>query len=256
MSLFPNILNIRGMGGIPTKDGSLVRAGTLFRSAELANATPQEQEVLVREFRVSTIIDLRMRRERRGAPDPRLPGVENVVVPLLPMQALGVMGEDYNWAEFITGRWNPDEYDMCRIYEHLVSEATSDEWHTIFQVLLDNHDGAVLWHCTNGKDRTGVVAAIVLSALGVRRADIIDDYLASNNALAARQREILVEARARGVKPALAHRLGALLEARSEYLASSFHAINRDYGGVEGFLREICRLDASDLAQLRYLYLQ
>ena len=256
MSDLPNILNIRGLGGIPTKDGSLVRAGKLLRSADLARATEEECQLLATKYRVRTIIDLRMRYERRSAPDPVIDDVENVVVPLLPMKALGVMREDYNWSEMLTLRWNPDDYDMRRIYEHFVDQATSDEWQTIFQVLLDNHEGAVLWHCTNGKDRTGAVASIVLSALGVRRADIIEDYLVTNRYLAARRREIMAEAEARGAKPALSDRMGALLDARTEYLGAMFHAINRDYGGVNGFLRDICKLDAADLEQLRYLYLQ
>ncbi|MBE6470932.1 MAG: tyrosine-protein phosphatase [Coriobacteriaceae bacterium] len=253
---FPNILNIRGLGGIPAKDGSLVRAGKLMRSADLAKATEEECELLAKRYRVHTIIDLRMGFERRGAPDPVIEGVENVQVPLLPMKTIGVMREDYNWTEMLTLRWNPDDYDMRRIYEHLVDEATSDEWQTIFQVMLDNHEGAVLWHCTNGKDRTGAVAAILLSALGVRRADIIEDYLVTNRHLAQRRREILAEAEEKGAKPALTDRMGALLDARSEYLGSMFHAINRDYGGMEGFLRDICKLNAADLRQLRYLYLQ
>ena len=171
---FPNILNIRSLGGIPAKDGSLIRAGKLFRSAELGDASKAEQQLLARTYRVRTIIDLRTGFERRPSPDPDIEGVENVLAPLLPMKTLGVVREDYNWTEMLTLRWNPDDYDMRRIYEHFVDPATSDEWQTIFQVLLDNHDGAVLWHCTNGKDRTGAVAAILLSALGVRRADIIE----------------------------------------------------------------------------------
>ena len=253
---YTNILNLRSLGGIPTKDGSLVRAGTLLRSAELSQATEEECRGLAESLRVRTIIDLRMGFERRSAPDPEIEGVENVKVPLLPMKTLGVVREDYNWTEMLTMRWNPDDYDMRRIYEHLVDEATSDEWQTIFQVFLDNHDGAVLWHCTNGKDRTGAVAAILLSALGVRRADIIEDYLVTNRYLASRRREIMAEAEAKGVKPALGDRMGALLDARAEYLGAMFHAINRDYGGVAGFLRDICKLDAADLEQLRYLYLQ
>ena len=253
---FPNILNIRSLGGIPTKDGSLVRAGKLLRSAELSNASSAELELLVSKYQVRTIIDLRTGFERRPAPDPHIDGVENVVVPLLPMKTIGVVREDYNWTEMLTMRWNPDDYDMRRIYEHMVDEATSDEWQTVFQVLLDNHEGAVLWHCTNGKDRTGAVAAIVLSALGARRADIIEDYLVTNRHLAARRREIMAEAEAKGEKPALSDRMGALLDARSEYLGALFHAINRDFGGVEGFLRDACKLNAADLRQLRYLYLQ
>ena len=253
---FPNILNIRSLGGIPAKDGSLIRAGKLFRSAELGDASKAEQQLLARTYRVRTIIDLRTGFERRPSPDPDSEGVENVLAPLLPMKTLGVVREDYNWTEMLTLRWNPDDYDMRRIYEHFVDPATSDEWQTIFQVLLDNHDGAVLWHCTNGKDRTGAVAAILLSALGVRRADIIEDYLVSNRYLAGRRRAILAEAQERGVKPALSDRMGALLDARAEYLGSMFMAITRDYGGVEGFLRDICKLDAADLQQLRYLYLQ
>lgn len=253
---FPNILNIRSLGGIPTKDGSLVRAGKLLRSADLGKATPEECRLLADGYQVHTIIDLRMRHERSQAPDPAIEGVEHVVAPLLPMKALGVVREDYNWAEFITMRWNPDDYDMRRIYEHLVDEATSEQWQTIFQVLLDNHDGAVLWHCTNGKDRTGAVAAILLSALGVRRSDIIEDYLVTNRYLAGRRREIMAAAEERGVKPAISDRMGALIDARSEYLGAMFHAVNENYGGVEGFLRDICKLDATDLQQLRYLYLQ
>mgnify|MGYP002627243353 CR=1 FL=1 len=253
---FPNILNLRSLGGIPTKDGSLVRAGTLLRSADLGQATPEECALLAGRYQVRTIIDLRMRNERRQAPDPQIPGIEQVEVPLLPMKALGVVREDYNWAELITMRWNPDDYDMRRIYEHLVDEATSDEWQTIFQVLLDNHDGAVLWLCTNGKDRTGAVAAILLSALGVRRSDIIEDYLVTNRHLAGRRRQIMAECAKRGMKPAISDRMGALIDARAEYLAAMFHAITERYGGVEGFLRDICKLDAADLRQLRYLYLQ
>lgn len=252
----PSILNFRSLGGIPTKDGSLVRAGKLLRSADLSAATPAECQLLSRKYQVRTIIDLRMGFERRSAPDPQIEGVENVVVPLLPMKTLGVMREDYNWSELITMRWDPDDYDMRRIYEHFVDPVTSDEWQTIFQVLLDNHEGAVLWHCTNGKDRTGAVASILLSALGARRADIIEDYLVTNRYLAERQRQIVAEAQAKGVKPALSDRMGALLDARSEYLGAMFHAINRSYGGVEGFLRDVCKLDAADLRQLRYLYLQ
>lgn len=253
---FPNILNFRSLGGIPTKDGSLVRAGKLLRSADLANITEEERLGLADNCHVRAIIDLRMGFERRSAPDPVIEGVENIVAPLLPMKTIGVVREDYNWTEMITMRWNPDDYDMRRIYEHLVDEATSDEWQTIFQVLLDNHDGAVLWHCTNGKDRTGAVAAILLSALGARRADIIEDYLVTNRYLAERRREIMSVAEEKGVKPALGDRMGALLDARAEYLGAMFHAINRDYGGVAGFLRDVCKLDAADLDQLRYLYLQ
>lgn len=256
MKGFPNILNFRSLGGIPTKDGSLVRAGKLLRSADLANITEEERLGLANNCQVRAIIDLRMGFERRSAPDPVIEGVENIVAPLLPMKTIGVVREDYNWTEMITMRWNPDDYDMRRIYEHLVDEATSDEWQTIFQVLLDNHDGAVLWHCTNGKDRTGAVAAILLSALGARRADIIEDYLVTNRYLAGRRREIMSVAEEKGVKPALGDRMGALLDARAEYLGAMFHAINRDYGGVAGFLRDVCKLDATDLDQLRYLYLQ
>jgi len=253
---YPNILNLRSLGGIPTKDNSLVRAGMLFRSAELANATDEECRGLAESLRIHTIIDLRTGFERRSAPDPEIEDVENLRVPLLPMKTLGVIREDYNWTEMITMRWNPDDYDMKRIYEHFVDDATSDEWRSIFRALLNNPGGAVLWHCTNGKDRTGAVAAILLSALGVRRADIIEDYLVTNRYLAARRREIMAEAAEKGEKPALGDRMGALLDARAEYLGAMFHAINRDYGGVAGFLRDVCKLDATDLEHLRYLYLQ
>ena len=98
-------------------------------------------------------------------------------------------------------------------------------------------DGAVLIHCTAGKDRTGFVSALLLAILGVARSEIMADYLASRG----RRTDRVVEATRRLMQAQVGavslDALEALLDVDEAYLDTSFDTISADYGDLAGYLK-------------------
>lgn len=213
----------------------LVRMRKLFRGAAPTHIPPAAQTYLTRTCDIRSIIDLRTTFEHNGDPDPEMDGVAVTHLPLIPMKTLGITFEDGNLGEMLRGRWNPDTLDICSVYRDMVDESVADAWRDIFRILLESEGHAVMWHCTNGKDRTGVVAAVILLALGVPMDQVMADYLATNAQLKERRRSILDEAAARGGQPGLAAKLGPLLEARPEYLNATLMPSTSSMAASEAF---------------------
>jgi protein-tyrosine phosphatase len=255
MSELPHILNLRDLGGVPVEGGQRVRHGRLYRSASIDDVTPKEKRTLVRDLGVGAIIDLRSGLGRTG--DPYVPGALQVHVPLVPMRkTMELTFEDGNLRQFLRGKWRPDTYDVCGIYRRMVDPQMAPRWRQIFRVLIESDGCAVLWHCTNGKDRTGLVAAVILKALGARDADIRADYLQSNWQLAAHRTALLVDAAQTGKKPRVPQMLGPLLEARPEFLNAAFDAIDEHYGSFDGFMEDAVGFSIAEDDLLHGLFLE
>ena len=160
------ILNMRDLGGLKTADGRTLRRGVLFRSANLSAAEPGELEG------ISAVIDLRTSRERQELPD-RCCGMDYLPIPIFDVTTPGITHEKRALET------NPP--DMTRLYVKLVSER-ADSLGRVLRAIME-HDfstGAILWHCTEGKDRCGITTALLLETLGVSRSAIMEDYLKTN----------------------------------------------------------------------------
>jgi len=123
-----------------------------------------------------------------------------------------------------------------------------------FRILLED-DGAVLWHCTQGKDRTGVVAAATLLALGVDRDEIMRDYMRTNRSCRFKNFWIFIGVTLVTFSVRKAHNLNLLLSSRRGFLAAAFDEIDRVWNGTEGFLHNALRLSDEDIRELREIYL-
>jgi len=160
------ISNLRDLGGIAAEGGSVIRSGMLIRAASLKDAQPEDLDG------ISTIIDLRTPGEREEEPD-IVCGKEYLELPVFEDLMAGISRE-----EAAAERNTPG---MAHLYMLIVRRFT-DEIRRIIRAILE-HDysgGAVLWHCSEGKDRTGIIAAIILDILGASREDIMEDYLKTN----------------------------------------------------------------------------
>lgn len=256
MNDLPDITNFRDLGGTPTADGRVIAPRKLYRCAALDRCTREEAILLADEYDVGTVIDLRSTLERRRHPDTYIPGAHYIALPLVPAKAMSVALEGDNLMEMLRGTWDPDTYDVCVTYRSMLDPAVVPRWRALFRALLKSDGRAVLWHCTNGKDRTGVVAAIVLIALGVPDATVRADYLESNERLAARRAEILNTLAEKGERPGIGEKVGPLLEARPEYLNAALDAIDDNYGGQAAFFEDVCQLSIAEDEQLHRLFLQ
>jgi protein-tyrosine phosphatase len=115
----------------------------------------------------------------------------------------------------------------------------------LFDRLLHS-DKAVIVNCTAGKDRTGLATALVLSALGVPRDTIMQDYLLSNSALD--MDRLLADA---GLNALPADAIKPLLDVEPAYLDAAFEQIDKDYGSVENYLKRELGVDRAAIQRLR-----
>ena len=160
------IRNMRDLGGLRTADGRKIKPQMLIRSAHLAQAEEQDTE------NISEVIDLRTPAERQESPD-RTYGCEYTPLPVFEEINAGISHEEKARERAIP--------NMEILYGMLI-ERYPDAFRRILLRIMqhDYSKGAILWHCTEGKDRCGITTALVLEMLGVDRETIMEDYLKTN----------------------------------------------------------------------------
>lgn len=236
--------NFRDLGGYRTMDGRMVRWGLLYRSGQMHDLTLADYAYLQR-LGIRTVCDLRDRRERAAQPTrwpaghaPRILSDDYD----LDMRGMMLPGDPGSWTrEQVVER-------MAATYPQLL-EQFRDQYRRMFAQLLAGQ-APLAFHCTAGKDRTGVGAALLLSALGVPRATVIDDYLLSN------RYTTMPTGTPTGfwakLSPAAA---GAFAGVDRRYIDAVFADIDRRPGGMARYLKEAMGLDRAAIARLRHLYL-
>ena len=266
--LLPGVSNARELGGYPAGDRS-VRKGALIRSGALSRASAEAVEVLSGRYHLQTAVDFRMRAKRASAPDAEIPGAENISLPVVEMEDYAAMAGSPDMLK----RYKANAADKRAVFEmayeygmlgpgiyltFLFGERGKGAYREFFRILLasDPDKGAVLWHCDDGKDRAGLAAALLLTALGADRAVIMEDYLFTNKANAPVLEAIRREYAALGMPR---EKLDAMLFASGGvfdyYLLGAFDALDKRCGGAEGYLRGELGLSDGDLALLREKYL-
>ena len=119
-------------------------------------------------------------------------------------------------------------------------------------MLLQNVDGAILFHCTSGKDRTGIVSAIILTALGIDKETIYYDYLLTNKhpiiPLKYRIRAIFLKKDAK-------KKMMDNFTIKKEYLDTAYEQIDSEYASFDNFLEDCCKVDCEKRTKLKNKYL-
>ncbi|WP_320780185.1 tyrosine-protein phosphatase [Streptomyces sp. CRN 30] len=229
-------VNFRDAGGYRTKDGHWVRMGVVYRSDALDKLTDADVAKLER-LGVEVDYDLRMTSERTAAPDRVPDGVRYVVA--------NVSGDSSGGYELPTTAEGAVRM-MVDGEKTMVSGATAKAaYSSVFGGLVKDADGS-FYHCTAGKDRTGWASATLLTALGVPRATVMADYLASNDYRAEANAAALAAmpaAQAAVYKP--------MLDVRPEYLNSGFDEVEEEYGSFTSYTREALGIDARELRALK-----
>jgi protein-tyrosine phosphatase len=162
---FASLYNFRDVGGYRTADGRTVRWGQLYRSDSLGKLDGGDWERF-RQLRVRTVIDLRHRHEiaaRGRVPASDLLGYHHVSVEHRPYDQAG-LGADTEPARFLADR-----------YGELAADGAA-EFRQVLEVIAAAGSAPLVVHCAAGKDRTGVLTALVLALLGVAADDIVADY--------------------------------------------------------------------------------
>ena len=232
--------NFRDLGGYLGHAERPVRWGRVYRSDHLGQLTAADVAQL-RARRVDVAIDFRGVQESAAAAY-QLDGVKLVHLSIEPT-VVQRMQELVNAGQFL------DEETvtalMEELYRNIVRRQTS-RLRSFFDQLLAAQQPLV-FHCTAGKDRTGVAAALLLSALGVSRADVMQDFLLTNEFY-------------RPAHSAFAHGTEgagrALWGVRPQYLTAVWQLMDEEFGGTQAYLRHSLALSDSDIAALRDRFLE
>ena len=172
--------NTRDLGALMTKDGRHILPRKLLRSGSLYHVSLADQDMLLEDYKLSTVIDFRTEAEREQKPDTIMKGVEYYPIPVLDEETSGITQAGTLMDMLTKFDQVPDEF-ICKQYENLVrDEICIKQYANFLDVVLHQKKGAVLWHCSAGKDRVGIGTALLLYALGVPRKTIKEDFLKTN----------------------------------------------------------------------------
>ncbi|HKT76750.1 MAG TPA: tyrosine-protein phosphatase [Sphingobium sp.] len=241
--------NLRDFGGYETMDGRTVRRGMLFRSGTMTLLS-KEDAAHLRSIGIRSICDFRRESERQL--EPTLWHDEDVDYYCRDyMETSGMLGEMLR-----EDRSTPEDMRqaMERLYRTLHIDH-AESYRAMFQLLLKGRVPIVI-NCAAGKDRTGVGAALILTALGVGRDNIVQDYLLTNSH--ADWDWLLSQVRisqGHGVK-ASAEVINALKAADAAYLHALYDQLDIDHGGIDAYLADVLGIDAAARAELRTLLLE
>lgn len=246
--------NARDLGGLAGAGGRPVRTGLVYRAPALGRLTEQDVRRLGR-CGLTDLLDLRHGSEIEVAPPDRLPPglhVAHIPIfdpahPVFTYVSAVLLGHDLSAYDELGAEGTPGA--MLAIYRWFVtSPAGRAAFGKALQRIADA-TGPVLYHCSAGKDRTGWLTAMLLTALGADRATVYADYELTNEVSAAANEALLgAIARTRGVDVEL---LRPVLVAEPRYLDEAFGAAEKEYGGADGYLRDGLGLDEQDLTRLR-----
>lgn len=251
-------VNFRELGGYRAADGRKVRYGLLYRGGNLdALQSPADRETL-RDWNLRSILDLRSAGECAKHPDPAVPGAAYHRVCAMRMadgtemdfSATGIERLAQEKAAFEKAAGHPvHDYDwFSALYRQMPFD--NPAYHTLFD-LLEQRRGPLLFHCTCGKDRTGIAAMLILLALGVSREEAMRDYMLTNT-----YRHQIIERSLRG-KSAEERRLQLSVEGVDEAMgAGAIDEILLRCGSYESYFATEYGLDAGRLTTLRDFYLE
>ncbi|KAK0665742.1 protein-tyrosine phosphatase-like protein [Cercophora samala] len=253
----PGIENLRDAGGYPIEGqkGKAIRKGVLFRAADPTHLNNEGVAVLQR-LGITHIYDLRSRTELADSREqPReWEGARRLHTPVF-------LDTDYSpEARALRFRnYSAGTKGFVRAYTSVLSAAISpDNPYRPFRTILEHLASSpkpptpILIHCSAGKDRTGVIIALVLSLCGVSDEIVSHEYSLTEIGLARRKEEIIQRLTAPG-QPHEGNRVAAeaQLGSRKEYMLDTLAYIQQTYGGVEQYLLNHMGLSQETLDQIK-----
>ena len=230
---FEGARNCRDIGGILSSDGWRVKTGHILRSDSLHSLSVGDIRKLQDICHLSLVIDLRNAVEFEEKPDIQIPNVRYLHVPLFQDSVIGMTREN---GVLEAARHVPD---MSMLYRLIVSEPYSvSQVSVAIREIMGCTAGSVVFHCTAGKDRTGIITMLLYGLLDVSENMIIEDYLKSNETAvsdAQAHYEMVLEATgdettAEGIRKAYI--------ADEDYLKSALDYIHSEYGSIQDYCRK------------------
>lgn len=247
------------------KDGRRIKKGVLMRGGSLSDISDEDLDKLVNVYHLTHVFDLRTEGEVQRAPDRNISRVNHLWLPTIDPETekLGdatLPRDAYSDlpAYLVAHCDEPAIQDIARrMYSSMVcNEYTQLQYAAFLQIIATYPGGSFFWHCSQGKDRTGLGSAFLLAALGADREVIMEDYNISAEYYERDVRRLTEEAARRGCTEKDFEVIRTFAGANSDYFEDACHIIDSKYGGMDNYLRVQMCLGDDDIKALRDKFLE
>lgn len=241
--------NARDLGGMKTSDGAVIQRGYLIRSNRLSRITKRDIQILKDQYHLQKIIDLRTPMEAEQEEDKKIAGAVYLNIPFFVESMVGISHEKGNRHKIGHIEDIPKMEDLyVMIVENPFCQKQMEK---ALRQIMETEDGAVLWHCTEGKDRCGLLSAMTLFLLGVSEQDVMEDYLKTNTSAATRIDKMYQKWRKLGISKGRAEGMLGLFMAKEEYMQAALDFVKRTYGSVDLFLKDAMEITDDERESFR-----
>lgn len=246
--------NFRDLGGIQTLDGRVIKKNLLIRGTTLTKLNKLDIEILKKKYNLSTIIDLRTLREVEEAPDNVLEGVSYNHMPIF-NDAIAGLSHEKKVRSIKSLQMMPSMEEM---YIHMVTDDCLDNVVAVLKKILysTEKDFTLLYHCTAGKDRTGIITSLILAFLGVDRKTIIQEYLFTNQFTKRKAKFIYFGLLLIKFRHSFAKKIKQYYIAEEDYIQSSLESIENSFGTLDNFFKDKLGFSDEEIVLIRNKFLE
>lgn len=235
----PGSFNVRDLG---YGTMNAVKEGYILRAGSLENITAAGQAIL-QDFGITTIFDLRSEREKELAPTPDIPLIDNRWFPSTSTNTTTVAAQKH--AE------PAKSFTLTSMYLDLL-ETHKPSYKAVFEHIRDHPDRSFLFHCTAGKDRTGLLAALILAIANVEIEQVNYDYALTRVGIEPVRDMLMAKLLAGNFNVDMnSPRMREYNRMPLDCWTDVFNEMNERYGGVEGYIRDELGLSDNDIVKVK-----
>jgi len=245
--------NYRDLGGLTTTDGRHLKNCMLIRGTTLNKLSKKDINLLREKYKLATIVDLRTKKEAIEKPDASLPGVEYLHCPVLSESVVG-LSHERRVNSFKSLEMMPSMEDL---YISMVTDVSLTNMISVLKKILTMPPErfSLVFHCSAGKDRTGILAALLLLFLGVDRKTVVEDYLFTNKVTKIKAKFVYVSLLVVRMSHKIAHKIKNYFLAQEDYIESALKTLEQRYGSLDNFFKVSLRFSPEEIEEIRNKFL-
>lgn len=249
---FEGTFNFRDIGGLQTTDNKNMKSGILFRSGELSWLSSNDLNKL-QELNIKLICDLRTPNERKSKPD-KIPASNGIRIVNVPFYYNNKDLSNREFYSLLLNRSKELDFEVMikEIYHEIAFKHTA-QINEVLKLISDPDNLPMLIHCTGGKDRTGVISAVIQLLMGIDKEKVLEDYLISNAFIEQRVKRTLKFIRWMSLFRISPERIKPMLIVRRDYLEDVLEIIFKQHKTVEEYLLRTCGVNQTCIRSLKKL---
>ena len=252
----PHVKNFREIGGYPTQDGRTIKKGIIYRSAGFNRCTQEDVEIL-KELNIQHVVDFRESHEFVNRPDVLPEGVCHYTIPAL-VENEYTQSKTLNFFDLLASWMTKEEIIASNSFlkeAYTIMPFDNPAFKQVFD-LLKEHKYPLVFHCAGGKDRTGLMAALLMDFFGVKWEVLMEHYMLSNQFIGG---DGYVEGQLRLkniTDPELINVVWKTVGVQEMYLEVAFQTILDKYGTMDAYYRTEYGLDSTMIEDIKNFYLE